>query len=176
MKMEAMINGISRRTSWVVLICVVGLLVYGASPYFSFWRFTVALRSGDTAAISARVDFPAVRESLKKQLIVRFSHAGTGHKRWNRLGPTLIDTLVDAYATPDGLAMLIANPSALKDLKLPQQAPTVKGLNWSNLKYAFFMSPRTFVVDREGIKLRFRFTGLGWRLTDLDLGLGKPNR
>jgi hypothetical protein len=30
------------------------------------------------------------------------------------------------------------------------------------------------VVDREGIKLRFRFTGLRWRLNDLDLGLGKP--
>ena len=165
-----------RRIRWLVLICVVLLLVYAASPYVAFWRFTVALRSSDTAAISARVDFPAVRESLKKQLIARFSRAGTGHKRWNKLGPTLIDTLVDTYATPDGLAMLIANPSALKDLKLPQQAPTVKGLNWSNLKYAFFMSPRTFVVDREGIKLRFRFTGLGWRLTDLDLGLGKPNR
>jgi len=163
-----------RRVSWAALICVVVLLVYGVSPYFSFWRFTVALRSGDTAAIGARVDFPAVRESLKKQLIARFSHAGTGHKRWSKLGPTLIDVLVDAYATPDGLAMLIANPSALKDLKLPQQAPNVTGLNWSKLRYAFFMSPRTFVVDREGIKLRFRFTGLGWRLKDLDLGLGKP--
>jgi hypothetical protein len=164
----------TRRTSWAAFICIVALLLYGASPYFSFWRFTVALRSGDTAAISARVDFPAVRESLKKQLIARFSHPGTGYKRWSKLGPTLIDALVDAYATPEGLAMLIANPSALKDLKLPQQAPTGKGLNWSKLRYAFFTSPRTFVVDREGIKLRFRFTGLRWRLKDLDLGLGKP--
>ena len=166
----------TRRASWAAFICIVVLLLYGASPYFSFWRFTVALRSGDTAAISARVDFPAVRESLKKQLIARFSHPGTGHKRWSKLGPTLIDALVDAYATPEGLAMLIANPSALKDLKLPQQAPTGKGLNWSKLRYAFFTSPRTFVVDREGIKLRFQFTGLRWRLKDLDLGLGKPQR
>ena len=167
----------TRRVSWAALICVVVLLlVYGASPYFSFWRFTVALRSGDTVAITARVDFPAVRESLKKQLIARFSHAGTGHKRWNKLGPTLIDVLVDAYATPDGLAILIANPSALRDLQPPQQAPTVKGLNWSKLRYAFFTSPRTFVVDREGIKLRFRFTELRWRLNDLDLGLVAPKR
>ena len=71
--------------------------------------------------------------------------------------------------------MLIANPSALRDLQFPQQAPTGKGgLNWSKLGYAFFTSPRTFVVDREGIKLRFRFTRLRWRLNDLDLGLGKP--
>ena len=165
-----------RRIRWVVIICVLLLVAYGASPYFSFWRFTVALRSGDTAAITARVDFPAVRESLKKQLIARFSHAGTGHKRWNKLGPTLIDVLVDAYATPDGLAMLIANPSALRDLQAPQQAPTFKGLNWSKLRYAFFTSPRTFVVDREGIKLRFRFTGLRWRLNELDLLLVAPKR
>src|SRR5437588_9603627 len=122
-----------RRIRWLVIICVVLLLVYAASPYVAFWRFTVALRSSDTAAIAARVDFPAVRESLKKQLIARFSHAGTGHKRWNRLGPTLIDALVDAYATSDGLAMLIANPSALRDLQLPQQSPSVKGFNWSKL-------------------------------------------
>src|SRR5438045_5973168 len=158
----------------LALLCVLLLLLYGVSPYLSFWRFTVALRSGDRAAISSRVEFPAIRTSLKKQLVARFAHAAPGHKRWSKLGPTLIDAIVDAYATPDGLAMLIANPSALKELKLPQQAPNVKGLNWSKLRYAFFMSPRTFVVDREGIKLRFRFTGLGWRLKDLDLGLGKP--
>ena len=163
-----------RRIRWLVIICVVLLLVYAASPYVAFWRFTVALRSGDSAAISARVDFPAVRESLKKQLIARFSHAGTGHKRWDKLGPTLIDALVDVYATPDGLAMLIANPAALRDLRPPKQPPPVKGLNWSKLRYAFFTSPRTFVVDREGIKLRFRFRGLRWRLNELDLGLGKP--
>ena len=165
-----------RRIRWLVIICVVLLLVYAASPYVAFWRFTVALRSGDTAAISARVDFPAVRESLKKQLIARFSHAGTGHKRWDKLGPTLIDALVDVYATPDGLAMLIANPAALRDLRPPKQPPTVKGLNWSKLRYAFFTSPRTFVVDRDGIKLRFRFTGLRWRLNELDLGLVTPKR
>jgi len=32
------------------------------------------------------------------------------------------------------------------------------------------------VVDREGIKLRFRFTGLGWQLNDIDLALGEAKR
>src|SRR5947207_2069527 len=60
-----------RLIRWIVLVCVVLLLIYGASPYFSFWRFTVALRSGNSAAIGSRVDFPAVRASLKKQLAAR---------------------------------------------------------------------------------------------------------
>src|SRR5881628_3712386 len=52
-----------RRITLALLICAALLLVYGASPYFSFWRFTVALRSGDSAAVTARVDFPAIRAS-----------------------------------------------------------------------------------------------------------------
>jgi len=157
---------------WTALICVVLVLLYGVSPYFSFWRFTVALRAGDSAAISARVDFLAIRASLKKQLVARFARTATSHKRWSKLGPTLIDAVVDAYATPDGLAVLISNPRALKDLRAPQQFPTGKAVNWPKVKYAFFTSPRTFVVDREGIKLRFRLKGLRWWLNELDLGLG----
>jgi len=157
---------------WITLICVVLVLLYGVSPYFSFWRFTVALRAGDSAAINARVDFPAIRASLKKQLVARFARTATSHKRWSKLGPTLIDAVVDAYATPDGLAVLISNPGALKDLRAPQQFSTGKAVNWPKVKYAFFTGPQTFVVDREGIKLRFRLKGLRWWLNELDLGLG----
>jgi len=39
------------------------------------------------------------------------------------------------------------------------------------VKYAFFTGPRSFVVDRDGIKLRFHFIGQGWLLYDVDLGL-----
>jgi hypothetical protein len=167
-----------RLTLWVALGCIVLLVLYCASPYFSFWRFTMALRSGDSAAISSRIDFPAVRASLKKQLVARFAHATTGHKRWSNLGPTLIDTIVDTYATPEGIAALLSNPGALKSLQTPRQFrfSTGKTEGWSKIKYAFFTGPRTFVVDREGIKLRFRFTGLCWQLCDLDLGLGEQKQ
>src|SRR5437867_11204937 len=99
----------------VSLICVALLFDYADSPYFSFWRFTVAVRSGDSAAISSRVDFPAVRASLKKQLTTRFANAASGHKRGSKLGPTLIDAIVDAYATPDGIAAILSNPDALRN-------------------------------------------------------------
>jgi hypothetical protein len=164
-----------RFVRWIALLCIVLVITYGVSPYFSFWQFTTAVRSGDKAAISSRVDFPAVRASLKKQLAARFAHAGAGHKRWSKLGPTLIDVIVDAYATPEGIAALLSNPAALKNLQAPHEFrfSTGKNVNWLKVKYAFFTGPRTFVVDREGIKLRFRFTGTGWRLNDLDLGLNK---
>jgi hypothetical protein len=167
-----------RFVRWIVLVCLILVIAYGVSPYFSFWRFTIAIRSGDTAAISSRVDFPAVRASLKKQLVARFAHAAAGHKRWNKLGPTLIDVIVGAYATPEGITALLSNPGALKNLQAPHEFrfPMGKNVNWLKVKYAFLTGPRTFVVDREGIKLRFRFTGTGWQLNDLDLGLGEATR
>src|SRR6478736_2892983 len=156
---------------WLVIICVVLLLVYGASPYFSFWRFTTAVRSRDAAAISKRVDFPAVRASLKKQLVARFANRTSSHKRWSNLGPTLIDAIVDAYVTPDGIAALMSNPEALKNLRTPREFHFTLGKDvkaW-NVKHAFFSGARSFVVERDGIKLRFHFSVSGWQLYDLDL-------
>ena len=166
-----------RRVRWPALICVVLLLIYAVSPYFSFWRFAVAIRSGDSAGINSRVDFPAVRASLKKQLVARFARATAGHKRWINVGPTLIDAIVDAYATPDGIAAIFSNPEALSSLQAPHRfhLPTTTRADSLNVKYAFFTGPRTFMVDREGMKLRFRFEGFGWELTDIDLGLDKGN-
>ena len=167
-----------RLIRWLVLSCAGLVLIYGASPYYSFWRFTAALRSGDSTALSSRMDFPAIRASLKKQLLARFAHGTTRHKWPNYLGPTLIDAIVDAYVTPDGIAALISNPEVLQNLKHPEQLqfPTGKIEDWSKIKYAFFTGPRIFVVDREGIKLRFRFTGSGWKLYNLDLGLSGAKR
>jgi Protein of unknown function (DUF2939) len=162
----------------VTFICVVLLLAYGASPYFSFWRFTAAVRSRDAAAISPRVDFPAIRASLKRQLVARFANKTSSHKRWINLGPTLIDAIIDAYVTPEGIAALLSNPEALKNLKAPREFHFELGKNedWTKVKYAFFTGPRSFVVDRDGIKLRFHFTASGWQLYDLDLGLTDDKR
>ena len=162
-----------RLIRWGVAICVLVLLIYGASPYLSFWRFTSAVQSRDAAAISRRVDFPAVRASLKRQLVARFADRASSHKRWSNLGPTLIDAIVDAYVTSDGIAAILSNPEALKNLNSPREFHFTLGNDaktWK-VKYAFFTGARSFVVDRDGIKLRFHFTTSGWQLYDLDLGL-----
>jgi hypothetical protein len=167
-----------RPIRWLVIICGIILLTYGASPYVSFSRLTRAVQARDAAAISSRVDFPAVRASLKKQLVARFARETSGHKRWSNLGPTLIDTIVDTYVTPDGIAALLSNPETLKNLKNPRefQFTLGKSPDWSKVKFAFFTGPRTFVVQRDGIKLRFHFSWSGWQLYDLDLGLTDEKR
>jgi hypothetical protein len=50
---------------------------------------------------------------------------------------------------------LLSNPEALKNLKAPREFHFELGKNedLSKVKYAFFTGPRSFVVDRDGIKL-----------------------
>src|ERR1700730_6028121 len=171
---------------WVAIFSVALLLLYGASPYFSFWRFTVALNSRNGARLAAYVDFPAVRESLKQQFRAALHRSQnndqTKHKKFARLltalGPSLsdrlADALVDTYITPIGLADLIANPQAAKDIQTSAGKPAVwKSVHWSRAKNAFFTGPRDFAVDVNGVRLHFRWEGLGWRLRKLDLPLGR---
>jgi hypothetical protein len=88
---------------WLALIVAFLLLVYGASPYFSFWRFTAALRSGDSVALSSH-RFSSYSSFAKETACCAVRPGRATHKWWNKLGPTLIDTIIDAYVTPDGIA------------------------------------------------------------------------
>ena len=85
-----------------------------------------------------------------------------------------LDQLIDSYITPEGLAAIISDPSPLKNASSLTPLPGIEGaqpreIDWSKFRRAFFTGPRDFAVDHEGIKLRFRFNGVGWKLHMLDL-------
>jgi DUF2939 family protein len=168
------------RMKWIALLAAL-LLLYAASPYYSIWRFGQALRGHDMDALAARVDFDAVRGSLKQQIRDHFLGV-LAKKKKDRLAQFLtssadpLDRLIDAYVTPEGLAAIISDPAPLKNASSISSLPGVDGsarreIDWSKARHAFFTSPRDFAVDHEGIKLRFRFNGLGWKLHALDLQL-----
>jgi hypothetical protein len=180
---EKPISG-KRLMRWVAIFSVALLLLYVASPYFSFWRFTVALNSRNGARLAGYVDFPAVRESLKQQFRAALHRSQnkdqTKHKKIARLltalgssfSDRLADVLVDTYITPIGLADLIADPEAAKDVQTSAGKPVVwKSVHWSRAKNVFFTGPRDFAVDVNRARLRFRWEGLGWRLRKIDLPL-----
>jgi len=158
------------------------LLLYGASPYYSVWRFGQTIRAHDMDALAARVDFDAVRGSLKQQIREKFLGV-LAKKKKDRLAQFLaanagdpLDQLIDSYITPEGLAAIISDPAPLKNASSLSALPGVsgaepRGIDWSKARSAFFTSPRDFAVEHEGIKLRFRFNGLGWKLHMLDLQL-----
>ena len=164
-----------------VIVAAILLFLYVASPYYSVWRFGEALRAHDMDALAARVDFDAVRGSLKQQIRDHFL-AVLAKKKKDRLAQFLtastdnpLDRLIDAYVTPEGLASIISDPAPIRNASSLSSLPSVDGsrteIDWSKARRAFFTSPRDFALDHEGIKLRFRFNGLGWKLHALDLQL-----
>jgi hypothetical protein len=173
------------RARLIVAAVIVLLLAYAISPYYSVWRFGETIRANDLAALAERVDFPEVRTSLKKQIRDHFVGVTQLKKSTDALtqilaasGPSLFDQIIDAYVTPDGLATIISNPAPIRNANslsaLSSFGVQRKEIDWSKARSAFFTSPRDFAVDHEGITLRFRFNGLGWKLRETDLNLDAP--
>jgi hypothetical protein len=172
----------SRRSVFVAVITVL-LLAYLASPYVTLWRFRQVLESNDRSRMERYVDFVAVRTSLKQQLRGKLPPSDPAKKPdlfsglVERFAPALIDQLVDAFVTPDGLAALIADPQLAQRAKekdpsaLARAGTADRRLDTSEVRYAFFCGPRDFLVDVQGMKLWFSFSRWRWILRDVELPL-----
>jgi Protein of unknown function (DUF2939) len=110
-------TGNVRRSVLVTLVVIVVLIALAfayASPYIALDRLKRAADARDAATVNEYVDFPAFRESLKEQLgallrrrISVESHGNPLAALGAMIGVALIGPLVDAYATPDGVAALL---------------------------------------------------------------------
>jgi hypothetical protein len=98
-----------------LVVVVVAALIYGyASPYIALNRLKRAADARDAETVNEYVDFPALRDSLKQQVTGLLVRRLDGQHIGNPLaaigamiGVALIGPLVDAYATPDGVAALL---------------------------------------------------------------------
>lgn len=99
----------------LIVIVVVAALGYAyASPYIALDRLKRAADSRDVETVNAYVDYPALRDSLKLQVTGLLTRRLDVQHNGNPLaaigamiGVALIGPLVDAYATPDGVAALL---------------------------------------------------------------------
>jgi hypothetical protein len=187
-----------RRARWIIIAVVALLAIYLLSPYYAFWRFTVALRTGDATQLASSVDFISLRKSLRKQLNAQIASLRPQNPKRQQMfdslsaafGGQVVDSLLDAYLTPEGLAAFLADPRLPSQQVAPAAPPdpnaapvittetsgsvaVTRRVDWSKVRYAFFTGPRDFLVDVEGTKLRFRFTGLRWQLRAAELDMSQ---
>ncbi|MGN6317796.1 DUF2939 domain-containing protein [Trinickia sp.] len=101
-------------TAVAIIVVLVVVLSY-ASPYLILNRLHDAVQARDSQTIDRYVDYPALRASLKQQVTQMLSRRVDTQKLQHPLaalgalvGMALVNPLVDAYATPDGVAALLA--------------------------------------------------------------------
>lgn len=99
----------------VAVAMIVAALGYAyASPYIAVKHMKAAADARDATTLNEYVDYPALRLSLKQQVGEMLQRRVEGQHSSNPLlilgaviGAALISPLVDAYATPDGVAALL---------------------------------------------------------------------
>lgn len=164
-----------RNSRWIVpaviVVLVLGFAYLWFSPYLALRGIRQAIQHNDPSGIERYVDFPRVRESLKSQLNralmseVNKDDSGFGALGLAFAGP-IIDRLVDAYITPEGLASIGTGEN-------PEQGDVETVRNWQVQRRGFsevLIHPKDSPND--GLIMERR--GLGWKVVRLQINLDKP--
>jgi hypothetical protein len=178
----------------VLLIVAVLLLLVGyvaAGPYLTVRAIKDALQEQDASALAEEVDFPALRTSLKAQLLdemVREAGPDVQASAFGAFALTmatgLVNGTVDAMVTPIGLGALMEGRALWRNTRDGFRRPATDAEGqalpppqpWRDADYRY-ESPSRFTIttrDEAGKPLVFvlRRTGLQWRLADIRLPLG----
>jgi hypothetical protein len=184
----------NRLVPFLALVLCLGAAYLYFSPYIAFARLKMAAQKGDEQALSALVDFPAVRESVTGEV----SHA-VGSKlalggRARGLGGiagafagALSSHVVNTLVTPQGIAGLVKGARSARDAARDaargdgdaDEGDKPKGGSPVSTRQGY-EGPNTFVVhlaDKESGKERAALVltrqGLAsWRMTGVRLGSG----
>jgi len=163
--------------------------IYFFSPYVALYGLARAIQAKDLAAIEQRVNFPAVRHSLAKQLIPAYMIA-TGRESELKgargqavvgIGATIADPLIARYLSPAALTSLLDDPRLAAGNDSGLAAGGGIGLNSLGDAWRLFVTAEsrgfravsfTVPVDKpadEQFRLQLRIKGLGWRLVGIEL-------
>lgn len=178
------------RKLWIsAAVAVVGLFLVAwlASPVLSAQGLIRAAREGDAAALERHVDFPAFRDSVKKELNdklvarmredVRTSDpalAGLGLL----LAPSLVSGMVDMFVTPEAISAMVTMAAAPDPVPPATERETPRDREGGRVRQSWgYRGLNTFAVTltrddrpRDRVVLLMERRGLfGWKLAGLDL-------
>lgn len=149
-----------------------------ASPWWTLNRLRAAAERHDAEGVSAQVDFPALRDSVKSQLLGSLDRDAGGNP-FAAIGQAfarvVTDPLVDAIVSPAGVAAMVehgkvsigkpAREAQTSDAEPPRDRPhyALHYRGWSHFA----------VTAEEGGSFVFRRDGLwSWKLAGIELPRG----
>ena len=170
---------------------MIALLGYvAAGPSLAIADIKTGIVEKDADRLSAKVDFPTLRQNLKAQLNARLMHNTAGELKDNPLGAlaaglatTMVDGIVDAFVTPAGLANVMEgdrpSESLVKQTVKADTGPPPREddlLQNARDSYDSLSQFSVWVPDAEGHETRFvlQREGVSWRLVNLVLPINDP--
>lgn len=178
---------------WLALFLVVVLAITGyvaAGPYLTMRAIKSALQEQDAGALSEQVDFPALRASLKAQLLDAMVREAGEDVQANPLGAFaltmatgLVNGTVEAMVTPIGLAGVMEGRKLWSNTRDSFRRPATDAqggpvpppepLRDARYRYESLSRFTATVEDESGKPIVFvlRRDGLQWKLADIRLPL-----
>ena len=153
-------------------------LWYFESPLWTLKGMKDAAQSHDADALNAYIDYPALRESLKAELMARMMVAAQKDKSGfgvlgMAFGSAMMGPMIDGLISPAGMrAVLLAN-------KQENMGPAASALHVPEKPIIMRRSLSEFIVtsqNRPNSGLVFNRHGLSWMLSGVELTPGSDAR
>ena len=165
-----------RKILKLLLVAVIAAVAYAAWPVQAALEIREALVAGDTATLQRKVEWDALRTSLKASIspetIARLTADPESPRPtlWQRVkavvAPKMADTVIDRYVTPENLPVLLGYqrryrgtvgpapgltepPTQLQGTWLGGTAVDRFASFWSRIRRAVFQTPSHFVLEVE---------------------------
>ncbi len=152
------------------------VLAYAASPLLAARSLVQAAKTGNEQALERQVDFPAFRASLKDELSARMV---AEMRKDDRLGglsglgmllaPTLVSGAVDAFVTPQAIAVMVQEGQGPKPQSKPESRKVRQSWGYRDLDTFAVTLTRDDQPDEQVSLLMKRRNLFGWKLAGIDL-------
>jgi Protein of unknown function (DUF2939) len=160
--------------SLVAALLLVFWAWYWASPAIAMARLRDALMEGDQTELAKRIDFPAVRESLKAQVsamrLAELEKQDGGDAQFaamsNMIASAMAMPMIDSLTTPESLKAMVRHG----EFK-PTVAETEPPQEWTleRLGISAFRAVPVLKPGHDTPQMLFRHDWRGWRLVEIKI-------
>ena len=152
-----------------------------ASPWWTLHRLQAAVARHDAEAVSAQVDFPALRASVKGQLLASMGRDADKNEGGNPLAAfgsalamAFVNPLIDAVVSPAGVSAMVEHGRIAVAQPQPRHAPETADAEpvYDKPRYALAYRgwDRFAVTAQDGGSFVFRRAGLWtWKLAGIEM-------
>ena len=168
---------------WIAVFLSILLTAYFASPLVALQRIATAVETRDAVAVTERIDFPALRRSLTKQIVASYLKL-TGKKLplgviGKGFAFSVADPIVARLMTVTALLDLLQKGDAGNNVKVQIDKAPFTSASWKSIWRLWLNSHqwgRDFYVhlppeglQNEQFRVHLRLSQWRWKLVGLDL-------